>query len=346
NWRPHFRPEDSSLSSLRVWVRLPGLPLEYFDAAIFTIVGNKIGRTVRIDHTTPKVQSGVDELQSTRISDNRFGALIDDAEMEIIDCEKSTNSAPTDKVPECSECGEEKENKDHGSAVANHKKDYSSKTAGSEARPHGVVPTPLGLGGSNKSISNGEPIPVKGGGPVSFPSQPHVSKTSLSKNVTANKSKERAGSGAGVPSASDQLRRKSIKGGVIVEPKIRNRQAAGVIRKMGLESSFRSDPIGFRGGIWLCWNASVVLVDILSFDTQFIRAKVSCTDGSTFLITAVYVIPNPASKVLLWDVLKNLSAGLSDPWVVIGDFNSTLAAEDRQGGPCLIVLEINPSLTQ
>ncbi|CAN1319809.1 hypothetical protein LINPERPRIM_LOCUS31416, partial [Linum perenne] len=142
-----------------------------------------------------------------------FGALIDDAEMEIIDCEKSTNSAPTDKVPECSECGEEKENKDHGSAVANHKKDYSSKTAGSEARPHGVVPTPLGLGGSNKSISNGEPIPVKGGGPVSFPSQPHVSKTSLSKNVTANKSKERAGSGAGVPSASDQLRRKSIKGG-------------------------------------------------------------------------------------------------------------------------------------
>ncbi|CAN1122078.1 Putative ribonuclease H protein At1g65750 [Linum perenne] len=48
NWRPYFRPEDSSLSTLRVWVRLPGLPLEYFDYGIL----KRIGTTVRIDHTT------------------------------------------------------------------------------------------------------------------------------------------------------------------------------------------------------------------------------------------------------------------------------------------------------
>ncbi|CAN1148093.1 hypothetical protein LINPERHAP2_LOCUS16254 [Linum perenne] len=52
NWRPHFRPEDSSLSTLRVWVRLPGLPLEYFDAAILSTIGDKIGKTIRIDYTT------------------------------------------------------------------------------------------------------------------------------------------------------------------------------------------------------------------------------------------------------------------------------------------------------
>ncbi|CAN1273486.1 hypothetical protein LINPERPRIM_LOCUS15066 [Linum perenne] len=52
NWRPYFQPEDSTISTLRVWVRLPGVPLEYYDATILTIIGNKIGKTVRLDNTT------------------------------------------------------------------------------------------------------------------------------------------------------------------------------------------------------------------------------------------------------------------------------------------------------
>ncbi|CAN1124932.1 hypothetical protein LINPERHAP1_LOCUS19150, partial [Linum perenne] len=37
---------------IRVWVRLPGIPLENFDVGILTLVGNKIGKTVRVDGTT------------------------------------------------------------------------------------------------------------------------------------------------------------------------------------------------------------------------------------------------------------------------------------------------------
>ncbi|CAN1181524.1 hypothetical protein LINPERHAP2_LOCUS35448 [Linum perenne] len=51
-WRPYFRPEETFLSTLRVWVRLPGLPFEYFDNSVLKIIGDRIGRTVRIDHTT------------------------------------------------------------------------------------------------------------------------------------------------------------------------------------------------------------------------------------------------------------------------------------------------------
>ncbi|CAN1179094.1 hypothetical protein LINPERHAP2_LOCUS33999 [Linum perenne] len=51
-WRPYFRPEDSALSKLRVWIRLPGIPLEYFDYSILKRTGDRIGKTVRIDHTT------------------------------------------------------------------------------------------------------------------------------------------------------------------------------------------------------------------------------------------------------------------------------------------------------
>ncbi|CAN1124775.1 hypothetical protein LINPERHAP2_LOCUS2540 [Linum perenne] len=52
DWRPYFQPEDSPITMLRVWVRNLGIPLEYFDVAVLTIIGNKIGKTVRLDLTT------------------------------------------------------------------------------------------------------------------------------------------------------------------------------------------------------------------------------------------------------------------------------------------------------
>ncbi|CAN1131016.1 hypothetical protein LINPERHAP2_LOCUS6160 [Linum perenne] len=51
-WRPYFRPEETLLTTLRVWVRLPGIPFEYFDRTILKLIGDRIGRTVCIDHTT------------------------------------------------------------------------------------------------------------------------------------------------------------------------------------------------------------------------------------------------------------------------------------------------------
>ncbi|CAN1129383.1 Putative ribonuclease H protein At1g65750 [Linum perenne] len=101
---------------------------------------------------------------------------------------------------------------------------------------------------------------------------------------------------------------------------------------MGFAASFRADAVGFRGGVWLCWDPLVVTFDIVEFDTQFIHAKGTNGDGSSFFITAVYASPRATSRVLLWDALKRLAVGLNDPWVVIGDFNSVLSSGDRVGG--------------
>ncbi|CAN1163139.1 hypothetical protein LINPERHAP2_LOCUS24873 [Linum perenne] len=51
-WRPNFEPAHAQVNNLRVWVRLPNLSIEYFDAAILRLIGDRIGRTIRIDHTT------------------------------------------------------------------------------------------------------------------------------------------------------------------------------------------------------------------------------------------------------------------------------------------------------
>ncbi|CAN1159316.1 hypothetical protein LINPERHAP2_LOCUS22628 [Linum perenne] len=40
NWGPYFRPKESSPSTLRVWIKLRGIPLEYIDQGIVTRIGD------------------------------------------------------------------------------------------------------------------------------------------------------------------------------------------------------------------------------------------------------------------------------------------------------------------
>jgi hypothetical protein len=35
-----------------VWVRISGLPIEYYDAKILHYIGNRIGKTVKVDKNT------------------------------------------------------------------------------------------------------------------------------------------------------------------------------------------------------------------------------------------------------------------------------------------------------
>ncbi|CAN0880334.1 hypothetical protein LINGRAHAP2_LOCUS13613 [Linum grandiflorum] len=57
-WRPNFEPGYAQVHKIRAWVRLPSLPLEYFDAEILSMIGDKLGKTVRIDGTTLKGNRG------------------------------------------------------------------------------------------------------------------------------------------------------------------------------------------------------------------------------------------------------------------------------------------------
>ncbi|CAN1743194.1 hypothetical protein LINPERHAP1_LOCUS1703, partial [Linum perenne] len=51
-WRPNFKLGYSQVNTIRAWVRLPGLPLENFDVGILKLIGDRIGKTVRVDGTT------------------------------------------------------------------------------------------------------------------------------------------------------------------------------------------------------------------------------------------------------------------------------------------------------
>ncbi|CAN1127839.1 hypothetical protein LINPERPRIM_LOCUS29861 [Linum perenne] len=50
-WSPTFN-EEEKIRSILTWVRLPKLPIHYFNTVVVSRIGNFIGRTVRLDLAT------------------------------------------------------------------------------------------------------------------------------------------------------------------------------------------------------------------------------------------------------------------------------------------------------
>lgn len=51
-WRPNFVPFDQHVSTTLVWIRFPKLPMEMFNTAVLTRLGNVLGRTIKVDTTS------------------------------------------------------------------------------------------------------------------------------------------------------------------------------------------------------------------------------------------------------------------------------------------------------
>ncbi|KAK2384819.1 zinc ion binding / nucleic acid binding protein [Trifolium repens] len=51
-WSPNFYPNEATIDKASVWVRIPDLPIEYYDAKVLHFIGNRIGRTVKVDKNT------------------------------------------------------------------------------------------------------------------------------------------------------------------------------------------------------------------------------------------------------------------------------------------------------
>ena len=51
-WEPDFKPSEANISLVAVWVRLNELPIEYYNVEALQIIGNAVGRVLRIDTHT------------------------------------------------------------------------------------------------------------------------------------------------------------------------------------------------------------------------------------------------------------------------------------------------------
>ena len=49
HWEPNFKVSSTTRSSVAVWVRLPELPIEYYEPLVLREIGEAIGSMLRID---------------------------------------------------------------------------------------------------------------------------------------------------------------------------------------------------------------------------------------------------------------------------------------------------------
>ncbi|KAJ1398437.1 hypothetical protein SESBI_31037 [Sesbania bispinosa] len=53
-WQPNFFPAEDELRRVAVWVRIPSLPMEYYNREILGRIGDVLGKTIRADSNTLK----------------------------------------------------------------------------------------------------------------------------------------------------------------------------------------------------------------------------------------------------------------------------------------------------
>ncbi|KAG6792984.1 hypothetical protein POTOM_002151 [Populus tomentosa] len=51
-WHPNFDPYEAKIDKVVVWVRLPDLAMEYYDNSVLWTIGNKIGKTLKVNKAT------------------------------------------------------------------------------------------------------------------------------------------------------------------------------------------------------------------------------------------------------------------------------------------------------
>ncbi|XP_074309059.1 uncharacterized protein LOC141643690 [Silene latifolia] len=85
------------------------------------------------------------------------------------------------------------------------------------------------------------------------------------------------------------------------------------------------------GQIWLLWKSAMVSVDVIEMDAQYIHTRVlNKLNNDRFYATFVYGFNKIEDKAPLWQNLIRLN--VQDPWIVMGDFNAVMYANERLGG--------------
>nr|XP_009789138.1 PREDICTED: uncharacterized protein LOC104236821 [Nicotiana sylvestris] len=97
----------------------------------------------------------------------------------------------------------------------------------------------------------------------------------------------------------------------------------------------------YNGRVVVAWRPDYYQVKYISGTAQSITGLV--TDvvlQKEFYITVVYAFNTREERRSLWQHLESMSGGIKQPWLVTGDFNSVLLADDRIGGNPVTMCEV------
>ncbi|KAI9096000.1 hypothetical protein K1719_026147 [Acacia pycnantha] len=125
------------------------------------------------------------------------------------------------------------------------------------------------------------------------------------------------------------------------ETKSENEANFFCLRALGYDGSAFMPSSGRSGGLMAVWKKDQIDVVVLRKEKQFLHFQCSFPRKDVFFFTAVYVLPRPALKQILWQDILALSSYIHGPWVLAGDFNDISSSDERTGGVGVNVSRIN-----
>lgn len=119
------------------------------------------------------------------------------------------------------------------------------------------------------------------------------------------------------------------------ETKLKRGEMENIKRKLKYKCMIAVDCEGEarsrRGGLALLWKEEWT-VDICSYSTHFIDAKIRSVGMDEWRFTGVYGWPEESNKYRTGEMIKDLSHTSSGPWMCGGDFNLMLWSTEKKGG--------------
>ncbi|WCJ41960.1 hypothetical protein M5689_022794 [Euphorbia peplus] len=117
----------------------------------------------------------------------------------------------------------------------------------------------------------------------------------------------------------------------LMEVKCNRAKIESIKRKLCYDGLFFIDPINQGGGLALLWKLNGT-VNLLRASRNFIDVKISLMGLSEYRLTGFYGFPERPRRFESWDMIRDLYANQSLPWVIIGDFNDLALQSEKRGG--------------
>lgn len=128
----------------------------------------------------------------------------------------------------------------------------------------------------------------------------------------------------------------------IMETRVKYSNSEKVMKKIVNHGSWLHNySRAYNGRIWVWWNTLRVQLMLITVDDQFMHCKIT-VDNLAFYCTFVYAYNCAEQRVCLWEKLLTVSGSCSDPWILLGDFNSMLYPTEKQKGGVLVT----PNITE
>ncbi|WCJ23872.1 hypothetical protein M5689_005873 [Euphorbia peplus] len=135
---------------------------------------------------------------------------------------------------------------------------------------------------------------------------------------------------------------------VLLETRIPSSRALALRNKLGFPCMEIIEADGFRGGIWMFWDDSVITVTPTTRNNQFLHSQVTMIggllNGISFDLCVVYVRPQFINKNRFMSDMRMLKNSIPGPCLIAGDFNMIKAANEKSGGSRCTISRCGPFL--